>query len=139
MQVDACPFHSARLPLPKKLALLKTIQEGGLLNSYVEYAREFLRQRPVVTVAALTSQQSLRRGVPLNPWLTWKARLAGLDVSRAEFVPILEKNGKVTAAALVGRVQGPSKALVLMMGGNHLPAEEGLRLLARALLAPSSF
>ena len=51
--------------------------------------------------------------------------MAGLDTSKALFVPLLEKKGKVTSAALVGQLEGNPKALVLMMGGNHLPSEAG--------------
>ena len=120
LQVDACPFHSRRLP--NKLALLRTIQEGGLLGTYVGHVSGFLRHRPAVNVAAISSQESLRPALQLNARLEWKAGLAGLDLSRAEFVPILERNGKVTAAALIGRAGCSPEALVLMMGGNHLPA-----------------
>ena len=62
--------------------------------------------------------------------------MAGLDTSKALFVPLLEKKGKVTSAALVGQLEGNPKALVLMMGGNHLPSEAGLRTLANALGTP---
>lgn len=51
--------------------------------------------------------------------------------ARAEVVPLVEKQEKVTCAALV--TANPPKAVVLMMGGNHLPGESGLRLLSAAL------
>ena len=113
LQVDACPFHSRSLPTTKKLALLDTLGQGGLLAEYVHHVADFLRARPVVIVAAISSQDSLQSGVPLTPWLTWKAGLAGLDTGKALFVPLLEKNGKVTSAALVGQLEGNPKALVL--------------------------
>lgn len=70
-------------------------------------------------------------------WLGWEAALAGLILERAEFVSLVKKGSATTAAALVSLKCGVPKALVLMMGGNHLPAEKGLRLLA-GVLRPAS-
>jgi len=69
----------------------------------------------------------------LSPWVAWMAALAGLVPERSEFVRLVAKGAQTTAAALVSLESGAPKALVLMMGGNHLPAEKGLRLLAAAL------
>jgi hypothetical protein len=139
LQVEACPFHSRSLPSKKKIALLKTINEGGLLGCYTEHVRAFLRCRPVVVVSAVSSRRSLGPEVveTLSPWLAWEAVLAGLVLERAKFVPLVAKDSKTTAAALVSFAGGVPKALVLMMGGNHLPAEKGLCVLAAAL-RPSS-
>lgn len=131
LQVEACPFHSPSLG--RKPALLQTIREGGLLGRYAEHVRAFLRRRPVVIVSAVSTQDSLGPGIRLSPWLAWKAALAGLVPERAEFVPLVAKGSSTTAAALVSFDDKVPKAIVLMMGGNQLPAAKGLRVLAAAL------
>lgn len=131
LQVDACPFHSAYLP--KKSAVLEAIREGGLLGRHAGHVQAFLEVRPVVIVAAVSTRVALEPGMALSPWLTWQAKLAGIDPHRAEFVPLVEKGNKTTAAALIDRVGGAPKVLVRMMGGNHLPGAEGLRVLGHAM------
>jgi hypothetical protein len=132
LQGEACPFHSPSLP--RKGALLKTIGEGGLLGSYTEHVRAFLHDRPVLILSAVPSRASLKREVAkmLSPWLRWLAALGGLSQD-ANFVRFVTKGRTTTAAALVSFEGEAPKALVLMMGGNHLPAEKGLKVLATAL------
>lgn len=129
--VESCPFHSPRLP--KKAALLNVFQEDDLLQQYAKTLAAFLHSRPVVIVSAVSTKTSLRRGQRLSPWLTWQASLAGLRLECAEFVPLLKKGRKTTAAALVDHVRRVPKALVLMMGSNRLPSERGLTTLAEAM------
>lgn len=135
-QVDLFPFHSQSLPKNKKDALLHEIKtdKGGLLGSYVEHLQEFLRGRPVVSPQAAPTRDSLTPRTPKSsPWLTWIAETAGLDLKNAEFVPLLVKrDSKTTAAAWVSKKK-VRMALVLMMGTNNLPADEGLTRLAAAL------
>jgi hypothetical protein len=82
----------------------------------------------------VSSRASLKHdSIRLTPWLQRKAELAGLAPDEAGFVPLVAKRATTTSAALISRNNGVPKALVLMMGGNHLPGDEGLRALARAL------
>ena len=133
LQVEAFPFHSASLP--RKEALLKRVGECGLLGPYTECLRAFLRNRPVVVVSAVSSRASLKREVvrTLSPWLHWVAAIGGLSLQHANFVRLVTKGRATTAAALVSFEGDAPKALVLMMGGNHLPAEKGLQVLATAI------
>ena len=131
LQVEACPFHSAFLP--NKDGLLRAIRESGFLTRYVDHVQGFLRGQMVLIVCAAPSRVSLGSGMSLSAWVTWLAKLAGLDLERAEFVPLVTKGAKTTCGAFVSSSEGAPKALVLMMGGNHLPAEERLSILAEAL------
>jgi hypothetical protein len=132
LQAECCPFHSSRLD--SKGAFVGMLASGGLLGAYVEQLRAFLRSRPVLVVSATSSRHSLSAGaVRLSPWIQWQADLVGLVPSAAEFVPLVAKGMTTTGAVLIHREGGVPKALVLMMGGNHLPAEAGLRRLAAAL------
>jgi hypothetical protein len=135
LQVELFPFHSRSLRMSTKNALLNATKtdRGGLLGCYVEHLREFLRDRPVVSPQAVSTLASLRLETPKSfPWLTQVAKVAGLDLNDVEFVPLVEKGSKTTAAAWVAK-KGIRKALVLMMGTNNLPAYEGLGVLAAAL------
>ena len=132
VQVECCPFHSGRLP--KKEALVRLIEAGGLLGTYVAQLRDFIATRPVIVVSAVSSRAPLSpESLRLSPWLAWQVYLMGLDLSRAELVPLVWKREATTSAALVDRGAPVPRALVLMMGGNHLPGETGLRRLAAAL------
>jgi hypothetical protein len=132
LQVEACPFHSRSLP--RKGTLRQTIREGGLLGRYAEALKAFLRRRPVVILSAVSSRVSLGpRAAALSEWHEWNAEIAGLVLKRAKFVRLVAKGSKTTCAALVSFEEGIPKALVLMMGGNNLPAGKGLCALADAL------
>ena len=99
LQVEACPFHSPFLR--RKGALLQTIGEDGLLGRYTKHVRAFLQRRPVVALSAVSPRVSLRPETKLSPWPARLARIAGLVPERAEFVPLVAKGSKTTAAALV--------------------------------------
>jgi hypothetical protein len=131
LQVDACPFHSASLP--NKGAVLRIIRAGGLLGRYAATLKEFLRPRPVLSLAAVSSAHPLQPPVVLTDWARWQAQLAGIDVEHAEFVPLVRKGTATTVAARISKTAGVPKGLVLMMGGNRLPGPTGLRTLAAAL------
>lgn len=131
IQVEVCPFHSRSLP--NKLGLLPEIDKGGLLTRYVEQARAFLIARRMVAISAVSSRVSLGHGMVLSPWITRQAEIAGLDLKRAQFVPLVNKKAKATCGTFLSCHDGVPKALVLMMGGNHLPGDEGLGILAEAL------
>ena len=132
-QVEACPFHSESFP--GKGAFLDSLDTDGLLSEYVGRVQSFLRDRPVVIVAAVSTQVSLGPSLQLSKWLLWQANLAGLDLVAARFIPLVERRGKVTCGAFVSGEGEAVKALVLMMGGNHLPGNSGLVALSSAMLA----
>ena len=136
MQVELIPFHSAALP--RKDALLGQINEkDSLLGRYVGLLREFLKNRAVVSIQAVSTRASLSQKTELSHWLRWVAKIAGVDPETARFVSLVEKGPKTTCAAWVSK-RKPRKAFVLMMGKNDLPADvgpddKGLRKLATAL------
>ncbi|HKM91156.1 MAG TPA: hypothetical protein VJX29_11120 [Candidatus Acidoferrales bacterium] len=131
LQVEACPFHSAFLSQKKKSDLLGEIRNGGrLLGLYAEHLRAFLHGRPVVILSGWN-------GETLLDWSVWCALVAGLPLERSRFLILKKKGPKTTFAAQVSFEGGVGKALVLKIGGNGLPAEEGLRILAEAF-RPSS-
>jgi hypothetical protein len=129
LEVEACPFHSTSLP--GKNALLQEISKYELLGRYAEHLRKFLLGRPVVSIQAVSTKASLVPEMPNSPWLAWVADILGLDPS-AEFVSLVNKGSKCTAAAWVSR-NGTRSALVLMMGSNNLPSDEGLQILAEEI------
>jgi len=131
VQVEVCPFHSCSLP--NKAELLREISRGGLLTRYVQEVRAFLITRPVVAISAASTRTPMESEMPLSPWATWLLEVSGQDPKRAKPVLLVTKREKITARALVSSQDGAPKALVQMMGGNHLPGEHGLDLLADAL------
>jgi len=122
-----------RMPDIGGLDVLRAIREDGLLTRYVDHVQRFLRGQMVLVVSAAPSRVSLGPGMSLSAWVTWQAKLAGLDLERAEFVPLVRNGAKTTCGAFVSSDNGAPKGLVLMMGGNHLPGEERLGILAEAL------
>lgn len=131
VQVELCPFHSRSLP--NKVGLLRELSGGGLLTRYIEEVRAYLVAKPLVAISAAHPLVSMGSEMQLSPWTMQLAEMAGLEPKRSEFVPLVRKEGKVTATAFVSTQSGAPKALVLMMGGNYLPGEHGLRVLANAL------
>lgn len=134
LQIETCPFHSACLP--KKDSLLHMLETNHVLREYMTHLQRFLMPRPVLAVSAVSSRTSLSAtAITQSEWLSAQAKLIGLDPARAAFNPLVCKdpNKKVTAAAFVDSIDNIPKALLLMMGGNHLPARAGLQRLAEAL------
>ena len=128
LEVESCPFHSASLP--NKSALLRVIEQGGLLGAYAELLRDFLRLRTVVVVSAVSTRHAMPDQLKLTAWARWQAQLAGLELNHAAFLALPNGEDKVTAGALISRSAKATKVMVLMMGGNHLPGAKGLRSLA---------
>ena len=131
LYVECCPFHSARFP--KKRKFVEAIEQDHLLGEYVERLRDYLHDKPVIAVSATATEQSLTRKVRFSPWLEWQAALIGVRQDQSRFIPLIRTAGKTTAAAFVDKVGGTPKVLVLMMGGNHLPAATGIAALALAM------
>jgi hypothetical protein len=128
LQVEACPFHSSSLPDKRKL--LRLFGEDPVLRRYEERLREFLTNQPVVIVSAAPSGRSLNSTTPISEWAAWQAAVSNLDLTRADFVPLVKKGTKTTSGAFVSVRDGLAKTLVLTMGGNHLPGDAGLAALA---------
>lgn len=131
MQVELIPFHSATLP--QKSALLEQIKEkGSFLGRYAALLGESLKDRPVVSIQAVSTRASLNQKRELYRWLRWVAEIAGVDLNSAHFHSLVKRGSKTTCAAWVSKRQ-PRKAFVLMMGKNDLPAGPGLCKLATAV------
>ena len=129
VQVEVCPFHSRSLP--KKDTLVSELVNDELTKQYLAHVREYLRDRPVVIVAAISSSKTLSADLTLSPWLAWKAEVAGMYIDKStRFVPLVTKQDKVTCAALLSPRGAVPKSLVLMMGSNQLPGTEGLKRLS---------
>jgi hypothetical protein len=133
MAVECCPFHSPSLP--KKDQLLREFCNDQLLRSYAHLLEKYLRSRCVLIVSAVSTRSSLASTSKLSDWLQWQTQRAGIDPRRSRFEKLVVKARKVTAAALVHKSDGAIKVLVRMMGGNHLPGEEGRRRLAALMRA----
>jgi len=131
--VECCPFHSPSTH--HKDVLVRESANDLLLSGYVGVLRELLASSSAVAVSAVSTRAPLCRGMPFSAWLNWQAALLGLVLEEAEFIPLVTTNQKVTCAALIGPGPTAARALVLMMGGNHLPGEAGLHRLAEALRA----
>jgi len=144
VQVEACPFHSA--DLPDKPALVRAVEHNtnNLLRQYAAHLQGFLHSHDVVGLSAVSPRISLSvsgvfQAFSESIWLPWFAHLIGLDPGRAEHVELAHKvvvgqsSGKITAAAFVETIGKRRKALVLTMGGNRLPGENGLQVLASAI------
>lgn len=130
-QVEACPFHSSSLP--GKDFVVDLIAADPQLARYAEAVRTFLRTRPTVILSAISTREALGPGLRLSRWLEWQVGLVGLDMRSTRFVPLIEKGGRPTCGAFVSGHGSDAKALVLMMGGNHLPGEQGLARLAAGM------
>lgn len=131
MQVELIPFHSAALA-QKNTLLGKIKEKDSLLGRYAELLGEFLEDRPIVSIQAVSTRASLNQKTELSPWLRWVAEIVGVELNTAGFVSLVEIGPKTTAAAWVSKRE-PRKAFVLMMGNNDLPADEGLSKLATAV------
>jgi len=125
LQVESIPFHSRVLPGKAKLSA--RVRRDPLLVEYAAALRDFLVDRTIVAVSAAGSRRSL--GVETirdSAWLSWQAEVMSLDLCRAENQPLVVScNGKVSCALVADRLADSTKALVLMMGSNSLPAVEG--------------
>lgn len=132
LQVECIPFHSPKLA--GKHSLLQRIGDDPLLACYFEALRSYLPHHAVVAVSAVSTRESLGPNIlKRSKWLGWQADLLGIDAADMEFLPLVSKGTSVTCAALLAKQGVAPKALVLMMGSNQLPAEDGLRRLAGAL------
>jgi len=134
INVETCPFHSHSLP--NKMKLLKESTQVGFMKTYVQSLQTYLTEKPVVIVSAVSSKESLHGETKVSEWLAWQAQIAGLNFAAASFTPLVKKGDKTTCGAFVSTGVGvrATKALVLMMGSNNLPGDEGLKLLADAFL-----
>lgn len=138
LQIEACPFHSPFLTMPKKLALIREAAQPGLLAKYVDVVQRYIASQSVVVVSAVGTRESLESGMPVSPWLAWLSTIAGLDLKNASFVRLVNRDAKTTCGAFVSSGRGVMKGHVLMMGNNNLPNSKGLEVLTEGLLRPAS-
>lgn len=133
VQVECCPWHSA--DLPNKSRFLKLLLSDPELAAYESKVRDFIAECPAVAVSAVSSRATLQTGaLELSPWLAWQADVLGLGPKPRIVVPLVRNENRVTGAAVVSAESGgATRALVLMMGSNNFPGQEGRDSLARAL------
>lgn len=129
LEVESCPFHSRSVR--NKAALLRVIEAGGLLGKYVRLLEDFLKKRTVVVLSAVSTRH--RMPERLTAWARFQAHLAGMDLNQAQFIGLPNAEHRVTAGGLISGFTEGTKILVLMMGGNHLPAAQNLRSLANKI------
>lgn len=115
MNVETIPFHSDRL---NKAQAMKAIEQSTTLQDYVKTLKSELADKTVLVVSACSSKKSIDTSVVRdNAWLSFQADLIGLRLSKAKLLPLVKKEGKITAAQL----KDGQKNMVLMMGSNALP------------------
>ncbi|MFG0252770.1 MAG: hypothetical protein ACF8NJ_07860 [Phycisphaerales bacterium JB038] len=128
LQVECIPWHSR--DLPNKSRLLGLISREQWLRKYLAQLKDLVRSAPAMAVSAVSSRIDLEDPTaPLSPWLSWQLSVLGIERAAARIVPLVRKGSRVTGVALVQRVEGANKALVLMMGSNNLPGSEGRAIL----------
>lgn len=67
-------------------------------------------------------------------WLKWQADLMNLRLDKATFRPLVRKGEKVTSGVVIDRTGKASKAMILMMGGNHWPNPAARRVLVQEIV-----
>lgn len=123
IQIEVCPLHSASLGAKDKL--LGELRRVQWFKDYESSLKEYLRDKPVVVLSACGRNEDLT-SVELSSsskeWRAWIAGLAGFDVrvGRLSGNPLTTKGDKWTSAVYISS-RSLRKAMVLMMGGNHLP------------------
>lgn len=103
-----------------KTRFLKDLQEKSWVVKYKEALSSYLAEHPVAIVAAVGSGDSLTpESLAQSDWILYQAGIAGLNLDRANLIPITEKSGKVTSCL----VQYKNKHLICMMGSNNIPRD----------------
>lgn len=130
-QVESCPWHSKSLP--DKSTFLKLLKSDQALTEYTQSLREFLVDKPVLVVSAVSSKTSISiENLTSSDWLGWQKELIGFDQSRCRLVPLVYKNEeKITSAALIDNSGPCVKVIVLTQGSNNFPSVEGQKILEK--------
>lgn len=132
IQVECCPWHSKALP--GKDRFLRLMKQDDHLLTYVKQLKNYISNRAVLGLSAVSTNTLLNtEEIKYNAWLKWQAELLGVDLDSAEVVPLTSKNERVTSAVVRATISQVPRSLVLMMGGNHFPAESNLGRLVEAI------
>lgn len=131
LQLDTIPWHS--YSLPAKISLPPLISKCDMTKKYCFLLREYLRDRSVISVDGAGSRHAISKETFHTPWMTFKADLMGLEIDTADFHPIIEKPGKITAAAIRHKHNGTIKVMYCVQGNNNLPSEISLSKLSKLL------
>lgn len=116
INIETIPFHSEKL---SKSKALKTIQESFILTTYQNALKIYLREKPVLIVAACSATESISKKTIINSeWLKYQCDLASIPINELNIKPLTTKNNKITSALL----SHLNKNIVLMMGSNNLPS-----------------
>jgi len=134
VQFESLPFHSPRLPNKRKLPdLIANID--GHLKEYVQHLKVALNDISVVGLSAVNTSKAIStESVAANSWLSWQASyLLGIDPNALSMQELVNKNGQTTSAFLYQKIGHCIRGIVLTMGGNNFPGEEGRIRLAETL------
>ncbi len=132
LQFETIPLHSAKLPGKRKLPAI--VDRCDVLADYSRRLSATLATTSVVALSAVSTVAPISRSsVAESSWLAWQAKLMGLDVSQLEFKRLLERDGKTTCGFAFQRFNNRTSGIVLMMGGNHFPAKQGLIQIANCI------
>ncbi|MBS3124338.1 hypothetical protein J4437_06960 [Candidatus Woesearchaeota archaeon] len=115
ISVETIPFHSGRLNKPKVLKLYKT---SVYYRRYYEYLKEYLRDKSVILISSINSQQSItKESIIKNEWLMFQSSLINFSLQDCKIIGLNYKNSKITVAAAVHK----NKLMLLSMGHNNFP------------------
>ena len=117
VNIETIPFHSPDL---NKSRAIKAIKNSYSLTQYHTVLKNFLKDKPVLIVAAAGTKHSLSLShLSANPWITYQLDLAGINKDNLKMTPLnLHKsgNGKITSAIYSDGI----KHVHLFMGMNSL-------------------
>lgn len=134
VQVESIPFHSTDLPGKEHILRYLEPDQQGLLPRYVLSMSDFIRSYPVVIISAVASMTDLdASSLSLSKWLTWQVGIAGISIDTTQSIPLGNKNGRTTVAALVDKKRKHPAALILTKGSNNFPKEASLGKVAEHL------
>jgi hypothetical protein len=136
VQFESLPFHSAKLP--HKKAIPELIESTPTLRDYSMALAEALKGFLVIALSAVDTSHSIDvAAIHRSPWLKWQVeKILGIaDTNRLKQIDLTTKKntGYVTSAFLYERVGEHIRGIVLMMGGNAFPGDDGFEKLAEVL------
>jgi hypothetical protein len=115
INVETIPFHSATL---NKSKALKALSISNALIVYQNELKTFLKEKPVVIVAACSTKCSISvNTITNNDWLMYQAKIANIDIEKLKMKELTNKDNKITSALF----SEDNKHIVLMMGSNNIP------------------
>jgi hypothetical protein len=126
VQLESCPFHSAKLP--NKTELIPYYETEPLLKEYATCLQKSILNLNILALSAVNSKKDISvESITSNPWLEWQAHLMGFNFERVQSIPLTKKTTRVTSALIYSQEKsGLTKGFILMMGSNNLPHKNHL-------------